>query len=346
MKAFAKATGFISEAERLGSGNTFEGGWVQRPGWSWKSPFGKPASDQEPAVHLNFHEAQRYCQWAGKRLPNDAEWGEAAYTERRAQPTMGFVKDKTYPYPSGDSPAGLNCLGDCGKVSTVSHAQTSRGAGHAEVRTTKQGVNGLWDMGANAWEWVDANIGGEKRTRGGSWWYGAASMRDDHVQTKPASMSAVYIGFRCAKDRSAQVSSQSGPLNLPSGNPVYERNKANVLAFYDLMFNQSKPREAMQQFGGASYTQHNPEVPDGKDAFIAFFEKMAKDYPGKSVHFKRVFADGNFVVLHSEHRFPGLRGGSWAAMDIFRMDEQGKVVEHWDVLQKVPAKAAHGNGMF
>jgi predicted SnoaL-like aldol condensation-catalyzing enzyme len=135
-------------------------------------------------------------------------------------------------------------------------------------------------------------------------------------------------------------------FSIASGNPILERNKANVLAFYDIMFNQSKPAEAMRLYGGATYTQHNPEVPDGKEAFIAFFENMAKDSPGKSVEFKRVFAEGNFVTLHSAHHFPGMFGGTWAAMDLFRLDDQGKVVEHWDVLQKVPAKAAHKNGMF
>jgi predicted SnoaL-like aldol condensation-catalyzing enzyme len=135
-------------------------------------------------------------------------------------------------------------------------------------------------------------------------------------------------------------------LNLASGNPAYERNKANVMAFYDLMFNQSKPAEAMRLYGGKTYTQHNPEVPDGKDAFVAFFEKLAKDYPGKSIEFKRVFADGNFVILHSVHRFPGWRGGQWAAMDIFLCDDDGKLIEHWDVLQKVPDKSANNNGVF
>jgi predicted SnoaL-like aldol condensation-catalyzing enzyme len=135
-------------------------------------------------------------------------------------------------------------------------------------------------------------------------------------------------------------------LNVPSNNAAYERNKSNVLAFYDLMFNQSKPAQAMQQYGGAAYTQHNPEVDDGRDAFIAYFEQMAKDSPGKSVEFKRVFADGDYVILHSVHTFPGWRGGQWAAMDIFRLDAQGKLVEHWDALQKVPSKSANKNGMF
>ena len=135
-------------------------------------------------------------------------------------------------------------------------------------------------------------------------------------------------------------------FRIASSNPLLERNKTNVLAFYDMMFNQSKPAQAMRLYGGATYTQHNPEVPDGKEAFITFFENMAKESPGKSVEFKRVFAEGNFVTLHSAHHFPGLLGGTWAAIDIFRLDDQGKVVEHWDVLQKVPATAAHNNGMF
>jgi predicted SnoaL-like aldol condensation-catalyzing enzyme len=147
-------------------------------------------------------------------------------------------------------------------------------------------------------------------------------------------------------DRAATPTGANVMLNVPTGNPRLERNKQNVLAFYDLMFNQSKPAEAQRLYGGATYTQHNPEVPDGKEAFIAFFEQMARDYPGKSVHFKRVFADGDYVILHSEHRFPGVRGGSWAAIDIFRLDADGKLVEHWDVLQKVPRKSANSNGMF
>lgn len=197
---FVDATGTVTAAERAGGGRTFENGWEQRGGWTWKAPFGTPATPLEPAVHVTYDEAAAFCKWSGKRLPRDAEWGEAAYTERRVSPPAGFVTGKTYPYPTGDQPLGANCLGDCGVVKTVASAVTSRGRGHAATGSTRQGVNGLWDMGGNAWEWVDSGGAQDKRTRGGSWWYGAASMRDDHQQSKPRDTAVVYIGFRCARD--------------------------------------------------------------------------------------------------------------------------------------------------
>jgi formylglycine-generating enzyme len=210
-RRFAEATETRTRAEREGGGEVYETGWTKKPGWTWRTPFGgtRPAADDEPAVHLTHDEAQAFCRWAGGRLPTDAEWVNAAYTEQRATPPAGFERGRTYPWPTGASASGAQCLDDCGpaaKARAIRHGATlMRGEGHARVTQTPAGVNGLHDMGANAWEWVDEPSGAagnaERRTRGGSWWYGQSQMRADHLQSKPGNTTVVYIGFRCASNR-------------------------------------------------------------------------------------------------------------------------------------------------
>lgn len=122
-----------------------------------------------------------------------------------------------------------------------------------------------------------------------------------------------------------------------------DANTLTAQAFYDLMFNRCRPREAIERYVGDRYIQHNPGVPDGKDGFIAYFERMAAEHPGKRVHILRTVAEGDLVVLHTRQAWPG--DTDWAGMDIFRF-EDGRIVEHWDVLQRVPERAENANTMF
>ena len=123
-----------------------------------------------------------------------------------------------------------------------------------------------------------------------------------------------------------------------------QQNKINAQAFYDMMFNQCKPRQAIEKYAGNDYIQHNPHVADGKEAFIEYFERMAEEFPGKKTHFIRAIAENDLVVLHCHQEWPGDQ--DYAGIDIFRFDDNGKVVEHWDVLQVVTSDSKNNNGLF
>ena len=121
-------------------------------------------------------------------------------------------------------------------------------------------------------------------------------------------------------------------------------NEATALGLLDMAFNQKKPDEAFAKYVGPTYKQHNPTVADGAAAAIASFKALEAAVPTEHYDFKHIYSDGNFVIIHSEFMMkPGDPG--YAVVDIFRLDK-GKVVEHWDVGEMVPAKSANKNGMF
>ena len=190
-RAFARAQGITTHAEASGGGFEYAAGWEQRPGWTWAAPYGAPGGDDEPAVHVTWHEARAFCERVDGRLPRFDEWRRAAYEEMRAEPTDGFMRGRTYTYPVGDRPAGMNTSAE------------DAWARHAPAGATRRGVNGLYDMGANAWEWLADRRAGDALTAGGSWWYGASKTRLEGAQYKPADFAAVYIGSRCVYDLDA-----------------------------------------------------------------------------------------------------------------------------------------------
>jgi predicted SnoaL-like aldol condensation-catalyzing enzyme len=122
-----------------------------------------------------------------------------------------------------------------------------------------------------------------------------------------------------------------------------EANKKTVVAFYEAALNQ-KDFTAARKYMGPRYTQHNPTAPDGPDGFKKFIDFLREKYPQSHSDIKQAFADGDYVILHVHAKREPNTAGS-AIVDIFKL-ENGKIVEHWDVIQPVPDKSANSNGMF
>lgn len=122
-----------------------------------------------------------------------------------------------------------------------------------------------------------------------------------------------------------------------------ERNKSNAIAFYKMAY-EGKPQEAIELYVGNQYIQHNPDVADGLDGFIKYFERMQNEYPEKSIEFVRCIAEGDLVALHTHQTWPG--NDQYVTMDFFRFDQNGKICEHWDAIQQIPENAANGNTMY
>ncbi len=122
-----------------------------------------------------------------------------------------------------------------------------------------------------------------------------------------------------------------------------EANKANAIAFYRTAY-LGDPEKAVLQYVGSEYIQHNPLVGNGKQPFIDYFLRMAREYPDKRIHFVRAVAQNDLVALHTHQEWPG--GDEYVTMDFFRFDENGKIVEHWDALQQIPDDSLNGNTMY
>lgn len=122
-----------------------------------------------------------------------------------------------------------------------------------------------------------------------------------------------------------------------------EENKQTVLAFYQAAIN-DKDHNAASKLLSHRYIQHNPRIADGLEGFREFVVTLKADFPQLRAEVKRIFAEGDHVIAHVHGiRVPG--GPETAIVDIFRL-EDGRIAEHWDVMQQVPEEARHQNGMF
>ncbi len=150
---------------------------------------------------------------------------------------------------------------------------------------------------------------------------------------------------------SAGGNGRSDPKACTVGQAQLDRNTRTAIAYYTLAFNDGNPRLAVEQYVGVDengnklYTQHNPLAQDGPEAFIAFVEFFKSLFPDLHVDIKRTIAQCDLVMTHA-HVTTGPEDLGNAAMDIFRFDETGRIVEHWDAVQPVVADPANDNTQF
>lgn len=122
-----------------------------------------------------------------------------------------------------------------------------------------------------------------------------------------------------------------------------EKNKKNAIAFYKTAY-EGNPKLAIELYVGNQYVQHNPDVANGTQGFIDYFNKMQSEYPNKSIEFVRCIAEGDLVALHTHQTWP--ENNQYVTMDFLRFDKNGKICEHWDAIQQIPEKSANPNTMY
>jgi len=121
------------------------------------------------------------------------------------------------------------------------------------------------------------------------------------------------------------------------------QNKKNAVVFYKMTY-EGNPKEATDLYVGNEYIQHNPVVGDGHQAIIDYFDRMAEEYPNKSIEFVRAIAEGDLVALHTHQSWPD--NEEYITMYFFRFDDHGKIIEHWDSMQPIPMTSANNNTMY
>lgn len=121
------------------------------------------------------------------------------------------------------------------------------------------------------------------------------------------------------------------------------QRKKNAIAFYKMAY-EGNPRKATEMYVGSEYIQHNPDVANGIEGFVTYFERMQQEYPDKSIEFVRVIAEDDLVALHTHQIWPG--NDEYVTMDFFRFDNNDKIVEHWDAIQQIPKNSANQNTMY
>jgi len=151
------------------------------------------------------------------------------------------------------------------------------------------------------------------------------------LRPRKAIAAALLLALACAGGAAAAADAQQ------------EANRKIVLDFYEKGLNQ-KDADAAIAYMGNRYVQHNPNAADGPEGFRKFIAFLREKFPNSRSEIKRSFVDGDYVILHVHAvREPGTRGS--AIVDIFKL-ENGKIVEHWDVVQPIPENPANSNTMF
>jgi predicted SnoaL-like aldol condensation-catalyzing enzyme len=165
------------------------------------------------------------------------------------------------------------------------------------------------------------------------------------IAAAAVTVAALSFGVAHANTDRSGAPTRAGSKACVHGTALLERNKRNVVAYYTTAFNDKDPELAVSLYGGSQYIQHNPLAANGFAAFIAFVNSFTAAFPDAHIDIRRVVAECDLVVTHSlaTGAVPVYGPLGSKVVDIFRLDENGKIVEHWDVLAQLSPTSANGN---